>query len=506
MASNLPISSKRPSPLTMSAKQARDEVTAEARRIAAETKEVARTLTPTAMSVTAEAMQAIVDTIERSVDSMCKAETGMTVAEVRYRLDEGIQLLKRYKELGCSAKEAVIAAKAEAAQAEVRPNAAKGTKDEVRAELSSQLREKRAKVKTELTSYLEALGDKVYSAFCLLEARSVVADVRTVCAQLQSAGSAVVREVTENIANVRKFFPSKEKVNETTASSEGLDEAIARVGDDGTAAAMLGELSKSSRNERGTEDLAARPLDKKKLTDTALKVVSLLDSLTPLLMAFYTLSYNYETNKRGLVEDGYVHSENQLAEIADVKGLTETVTAERVEKVVDISNTNVKKELRRKYYDRKLRLDAKAMEEGSGNLGTRDIAGFGDLSIVSGTLQWNPEATQEADMDFMKFLSDQPDVDEQIIPEMVHPYSVGMEYSSMTDTVYLPPSGGPTPETQPSEIFRVDAAVAHWKGRCKFNPNIPLRNVSTSTDGGRLENMQHAGNNERELIEAVLSL
>lgn len=57
-----------------------------------------------------------------------------------------------------------------------------------------------------------------------------------------------------------------------------------------------------------------------------------------------------------------------------------------------------------------------------------------------------------------------------------------------------------------SELGRIYSSIAMSLKVCKYNPDFPLKNLSTPTNGGKVENLRHAGNNKEELVDAIEAL
>ena len=57
-----------------------------------------------------------------------------------------------------------------------------------------------------------------------------------------------------------------------------------------------------------------------------------------------------------------------------------------------------------------------------------------------------------------------------------------------------------------SELGRIYSSIAMSLKVCKYNPDFPLKSLSTPTDGGKVENLRHAGNNKEELVDAIEAL
>ena len=103
--SNLPISTHKVGKLSLSAKEKLNEVKNEARRVKDAIISMAYNMVPSGMEVVRQSMDAIVSSAISLVDAQFKATTGMTIPEAKYKLDEGIQKLNRYKELSSSSQD-----------------------------------------------------------------------------------------------------------------------------------------------------------------------------------------------------------------------------------------------------------------------------------------------------------------------------------------------------------------------------------------------------------------
>lgn len=57
-----------------------------------------------------------------------------------------------------------------------------------------------------------------------------------------------------------------------------------------------------------------------------------------------------------------------------------------------------------------------------------------------------------------------------------------------------------------SELGRIYSSIATSLKVCKYNPDYPLKSLSTPTNGGKVENLRHAGNNKEELVDAIEAL
>lgn len=129
-----------------------------------------------------------------------------------------------------------------------------------------------------------------------------------------------------------------------------------------------------------------------------------------------------------------------------------------------------------------------------------------DTEIKTGNKSWNPENTQEADMEFMKFLMPVEDFDSMDVPEEFTKYDGPFVASPSDDKMYVAPKDSDNDQILFSEIDRVAMAVDEVQDKCKYKPEFPLYSLSTKTNGGIMKNLEFSGDTKKEVIEAVLDI
>lgn len=536
---NLPISTHKVGKSSLSAKEKLNEVKNEARRVKDAIISMAYNMVPSGMEVVRQSMDAIVSSATSLVDAQFKATTGMTIPEAKYKLDEGIQKFNRYKELSSSSQDKSIDNK----------------KNNDKSADKKQKAEKKAKVKKDLIDWLKKQSDTVYNAFLLVMAKELVSDVKTVTAQMMDGGTQLIQENVENLSSLKKFFGGGSKKYKKDSPKEDVNLTIDYTNeDDGTAKAMLSELAKSAKTEEGEEDLAATELSEKAIAPTTGQIFVIIGTLLTLLGLLFTLVNNYNTNKNGIKTDESKHSAETARANAEKLGLTATVPMNPVVNTVDISNTDDKKKKRAEIEERKNNLNADVLGNGNGNNGnsygltsvgdnlsssnkngdsisldnngsqgnsssvsSEDSSnalnmkeGFDrllyDTEIKSGNKSWNPENTQEADMEFMKFLMPVEDLDSMDVPEEFTKYDGPFVASPSDDKMYVAPKDSDNDQILFSEINRVALAVDEVKDKCKYKPEFSLYSLSTKTNGGIIKNLEFSGDTKKEVIEAVLDI
>lgn len=536
---NLPISTHKVGKSSLSAKEKLNEVKNEARRVKDAIISMAYNMVPSGMEVVRQSMDAIVSSATSLVDAQFKATTGMTIPEAKYKLDEGIQKFNRYKELSSSSQDKSIDNK----------------KNNDKSADKKQKAEKKAKVKKDLIDWLKKQSDTVYNAFLLVMAKELVSDVKTVTAQMMDGGAQLIQENVENLSSLKKFFGGGSKKYKKDSPKEDVNLIIDYTNeDDGTAKAMLSELAKSAKTEEGEEDLAATELSEKAIAPTTGQIFAIIGTLLTLLGLLFTLVNNYNTNKNGIKTDESKHSAETARANAEKLGLTATVPMNPVVNTVNISNTDDKKKKRAEIEERKNNLNADALGNGNGNNGnsygltsvgdnlsssnkngdsisldnngsqgnsssvsSEDSSnalnmkeGFDrllyDTEIKSGNKSWNPENTQEADMEFMKFLMPVEDLDSMDIPEEFTKYDGPFVASPSDDKMYVAPKDSDNDQILFSEINRVALAVDEVKDKCKYKPEFSLYSLSTKTNGGIIKNLEFSGYTKKEVMEAVLNI
>lgn len=536
---NLPISTHKVGNSSLSAKEKLNEVKNEARRVKDAIISMAYNMVPSGMEVVRQSMDAIVSSATSLVDAQFKATTGMTMPEAKYKLDEGIQKFNRYKELSSSSQDKSIDNK----------------KNNDKSADKKQKAEKKAKVKKDLIDWLKKQSDTVYNAFLLVMAKELVSDVKTVTAQMMDGGTQLIQENVENLSSLKKFFGGGSKKYKKDSPKEDVNLTIDYTNeDDGTAKAMLSELAKSAKTEEGEEDLAVTELSEKAIAPTTGQIFVIIGTLLTLLGLLFTLVNNYNTNKNGIKTDESKHSAETARANAEKLGLTATVPMNPVVNTVDISNTDDKKKKRAEIEERKNNLNADVLGNGNGNNGnsygltsvgdnlsssnkngdsisldnngsqgnsssvsSEDSSnalnmkeGFDrllyDTEIKSGNKSWNPENTQEADMEFMKFLMPVEDLDSMVIPEEFTKYDGPFVASPSDDKMYVAPKDSDNDQILFSEINRVALAVDEVKDKCKYKPEFSLYSLSTKTNGGIIKNLEFSGDTKKEVIEAVLDI
>ena len=129
-----------------------------------------------------------------------------------------------------------------------------------------------------------------------------------------------------------------------------------------------------------------------------------------------------------------------------------------------------------------------------------------DTEIKSGNKSWNTENTQEADMEFMKFLMPVEDLDSMDVPEEFTKYDGPFVASPSDDKMYVAPKDSDNDQILFSEIDRVAMAVDEVQDNRKYKPEFSLYSLSTKTNGGIMKNLEFSGDTKKEVIEAVLDI
>ena len=560
----------------MSIKEKLNEVKNEARRVKDAIISLAYNMVPSGMEIVRQSIDAIVSSVTDLVDAQFKEVTGMTITEAKYKLDEGIQIFNRYKELSSSAQDKSINNK----------------KNNDKAADKKQRAEKKAKVKKDLIDWLKKQSDAVYNAFLLVMAKELVSDVKTVTAQMMDGGVQLIQENVENLSSLKKFFGGGSKKYKKDSPKEDVNLTIDYTNeDDGTAKAMLSELAKSAKTEEGEDDLAATELSEKAIAPTTGQILNaIIGTLLTLLGLLFTLVNNYNTNKNGIKTDESKHSAETARANAEKLGLTATVPMNPVVNTIDISNTDDKKRKRAEIEGRKNNLNADVLGNGNGNTDSSDSNGnsnmnglspslnsqgmtsatvsgnsngnngnsygsasvggnlsssnkngdstslanngsqsnssstssedssnalnmkegldrlLDDTEIKTGNKSWNPENTQEADMEFMKFLMPVEDLDSMDVPEEFTKYDGPFVASPSDDKMYVAPKDSDNDQILFSEIDRVAMAVDEVQDNRKYKPEFSLYSLSTKTNGGIMKNLEFSGDTKKEVIEAVLDI
>ena len=572
---NLPISTHKVGKSSLSAKEKLNEVKNEARRVKDAIISLAYNMVPSGMEIVRQSIDAIVSSVTDLVDAQFKEVTGMTITEAKYKLDEGIQIFNRYKELSSSSQDKSIDNK----------------KNNDKSADKKQKAEKKAKVKKDLIDWLKKQSDTVYNAFLLVMAKELVSDVKTVTAQMMDGGAQLIQENVENLLSLKKFFGGGSKKYKKDSPKEDVNLTIDYTNeDDGTAKAMLSELAKSAKTEEGEDDLAATELSEKAIAPTTGQIFTIIGTLLTLLGLLFTLVNNYNTNKNGIKTDESKHSAETARANAERLGLTATVPMNPVVNTVDISNTDDKKKKRAEIEERKNNLNADALGNGNGNTNSSNSNGnsnvngltpsldsqgmaiatvsgnsngnngnsYGltsvgdnlsssnkngdsisldnngsqgnsssvssedssnalnmkegfdrllyDTEIKTGNKSWNPENTQEDDMEFMKFLMPVEDLDSMDVPEEFTKYDGPFVASPSDDKMYVAPKDSDNDQILFSEIDRVAMAVDEVQDNRKYKPEFSLYSLSTKTNGGIMKNLEFSGDTKKEVIEAVLDI
>ena len=129
-----------------------------------------------------------------------------------------------------------------------------------------------------------------------------------------------------------------------------------------------------------------------------------------------------------------------------------------------------------------------------------------DTEIKTGNKNWNPENTQEADMEFMKFLMPVEDLDSMDVPEDFTKYDGPFVASPSDDKMYVAPKDSDNDQILFSEIDRVAMTVDEVQDNRKYKPEFSLYSLSTKTNGGIMKNLEFSGDTKKEVIEAVLDI
>ena len=559
---NLPISTHKVGKSSLSAKEKLNEVKNEARRVKDAIISLAYNMVPSGMEVVRQSMDAIVSSATSLVDTQFKATTGMTMSEAKYKLDEGIQKFNRYKELSSSSQDKLIDNKKNNDK-----SADKKQKAEKKAKVKKDLIDWLKKQSdTVYNAFLLVMAKELVSDVKTVTAQMMDGGAQLIQENVENLLS--LKKFFGGGSKKYKKNSPKEDVNLTidyTNEDDGTAKAMlselaksakTEEGEDDLAAMELSEKAIAPTtgqiftiigtlltllgllftlvNNYNTNKNGIKTDESKHSAETARANAERLGltATVPMNPVVNTVDISNTDDKKKKRADalgnGNTNSSNSNGN-SNVNGLTPSLDSQGMTIATVSGNSNGNNgnsygltsvgdnlSSSNKNGD-SISLDNNGSQGNSSSVSSEDSSnalnmkeGFDrllyDTEIKTGNKSWNPENTQEADMEFMKFLMPVEDLDSMDVPEEFTKYDGPFVASLSDDKMYVAPKDSDNDQILFSEIDRVAMAVDEVQDKCKYKPEFPLYSLSTKTNGGIMKNLEFSGDTKKEVIEAVLDI
>ena len=546
----------------MSAKEKLNEVKNEARRVKDAIISLAYNMVPSGMEVVRQSMDAIVSSATSLVDAQFKATTGMTMSEAKYKLDEGIQKFNRYKELSSSSQDKSIDNKKNNDK-----SADKKQKAEKKAKVKKDLIDWLKKQSdTVYNAFLLVMAKELVSDVKTVTAQMMDGGAQLIQENVENLLS--LKKFFGGGSKKYKKNSPKEDVNLTidyTNEDDGTAKAMlselaksakTEEGEDDLAAMELSEKAIAPTtgqiftiigtlltllgllftlvNNYNTNKNGIKTDESKHSAETARANAERLGltATVPMNPVVNTVDISNTDDKKKKRADalgnGNINSSNSNGN-SNVNGLTPSLDSQGMAIATVSGNSNGNNgnsyglasvgdnlSSSNKNGD-SISLDNNGSQGNSSSVSSEDSSnalnmkeGFDrllyDTEIKTGNKSWNPENTQEADMEFMKFLMPVEDLDSMDVPEEFTKYDGPFVASPSDDKMYVAPKDSDNDQILFSEIDRVAMAVDEVQDNRKYKPEFSLYSLSTKTNGGIMKNLEFSGDTKKEVIEAVLDI
>ena len=546
----------------MSIKEKLNEVKNEARRVKDAIISLAYNMVPSGMEVVRQSMDAIVSSATSLVDAQFKATTGMTMSEAKYKLDEGIQKFNRYKELSSSSQDKSIDNKKNNDK-----SADKKQKAEKKAKVKKDLIDWLKKQSdTVYNAFLLVMAKELVSDVKTVTAQMMDGGAQLIQENVENLSS--LKKFFGGGSKKYKKDSPKEDVNLTidyTNEDDGTAKAMlselaksakTEEGEDDLAATELSEKAIAPTtgqiftiigtlltllgllftlvNNYNTNKNGIKTDESKHSAETARVNAERLGltATVPMNPVVNTVDISNTDDKKKKRADalgnGNTNSSNSNGN-SNVNGLTPSLDSQGMTIATVSGNSNGNNgnsygltsvgdnlSSSNKNGD-SISLDNNGSQGNSSSVSSEDSSnalnmkeGFDrllyDTEIKTGNKSWNPENTQEADMEFMKFLMPVEDLDSMDVPEEFTKYDGPFVASPSDDKMYVAPKDSDNDQILFSEIDRVAMAVDEVQDNRKYKPEFSLYSLSTKTNGGIMKNLEFSGDTKKEVIEAVLDI
>ena len=561
---NLPISTHKVGKSSLSAKEKLNEVKNEARRVKDAIISLAYNMVPSGMEVVRQSMDAIVSSATSLVDAQFKATTGMTMSEAKYKLDEGIQKFNRYKELSSSSQDKLIDNKKNNDK-----SADKKQKAEKKAKVKKDLIDWLKKQSdTVYNAFLLVMAKELVSDVKTVTAQMMDGGAQLIQENVENLSS--LKKFFGGGSKKYKKDSPKEDVNLTidytneddgtakTMLSELAKSAKTEEGEEDLAATELSEKAIAPTtgqifaiigtlltllgllftlvNNYNTNKNGIKTDESKHSAETARANAERLGltATVPMNPVVNTVDISNTDDKKKKRADalgngnGNTNSSNSNGN-SNVNGLTPSLDSQGMASATVSGNSNGNNGnpygsasigdnlLSSNKNGDSISLDNNGSQGNSSSVSSEDSSnalnmkeGFDrllyDTEIKTGNKSWNPENTQEADMEFMKFLMPVEDLDSMDVPEEFTKYDGPFVASPSDDKMYVAPKDSDNDQILFSEIDRVAMAVDEVQDNRKYKPEFSLYSLSTKTNGGIMKNLEFSGDTKKEVIEAVLDI
>ena len=546
----------------MSAKEKLNEVKNEARRVKDAIISLAYNMVPSGMEVVRQSMDAIVSSATSLVDAQFKATTGMTMSEAKYKLDEGIQKFNRYKELSSSSQDKSIDNKKNNDKAADKKQKAE-KKAKVKKDLIDWLKKQSDTV---YNAFLLVMAKELVSDVKTVTAQMMDGGAQLIQENVENLSS--LKKFFGGGSKKYKKDSPKEDVNLTidyTNEDDGTAKAMlselaksakTEEGEDDLAATELSEKAIAPTtgqiftiigtlltllgllftlvNNYNTNKNGIKTDESKHSAETARVNAERLGltATVPMNPVVNTVDISNTDDKKKKRADalgnGNTNSSNSNGN-SNVNGLTSSLDSQGMTIATVSGNSNGNNgnsygltsvgdnlSSSNKNGD-SISLDNNGSQGNSSSVSSEDSSnalnmkeGFDrllyDTEIKTGNKSWNPENTQEADMEFMKFLMPVEDLDSMDVPEEFTKYDGPFVASPSDDKMYVAPKDSDNDQILFSEIDRVAMAVDEVQDNRKYKPEFSLYSLSTKTNGGIMKNLEFSGDTKKEVIEAVLDI
>jgi len=414
----------------------------EAQAIANEIKVQGMALESEAIDTAKDELNGLLDEGKKLIEKKIKEETGYTPQEIKYKTVQAYE----------QAKGAIDTQKEKIAERKKKKEEKKRKQAEREGKEYEEPRDTSMKVKKKMSidDIVKKMPDEMYNAFFMSEILEVVDKTKTIVAQTRDIGSKAVDEALDQVKYIKDHFKKskkeKEEKKEENSKTIATDSKYEKESD--TPSYMTSEDSE---------------------VDTAALNSALLSELA-----------KTKSSTRGEEDEKPDKSTTETADSAlDMLDAIEPVLLS-LKELFDNWKTN--------------------METLRDDSGARDA----DL-LAQNALRDSFGESVPAEVFFKSVTrgidglyddEDDGSEDEEELPEYENiPYSL---VSTDSSVAYV----SDEPNTF-SELDRIDILLTIAQKDCKLDEDFPLYSESTREDGGKVRNLEHAGNNKKELVDAI---
>lgn len=436
---------------TLTAKSLKKRAQTEAKKLIDNARAQAMFLEADAIESVKGKLENVVEEIKEKIDKEVKAQTGCTIQEIRY---QSIQVFKAAKDSFKDGKEKVNEWKNKREEKKRKKAEKNGEEYEAPKDTSMQV-----KKPSDLNELVKKMPDSLYNAFFLAEIFDLVEQAETIVAQTTALGKEAIDEISNQIKFIQDNFKKGDKLDseDKKSDTESVKSSI--------------DLDTDSYSNDTPSGGYMASSEKKEVDVTKLNV-SLLAELGKSKASTSGKDYDFSDKKK---------------------------TSEIANKAIDFLNTVLPLLVLFQHLIINYNTNKESLRNGS-------------ASRLSDILKHNNEGKKRQEipakevfdqvLDRIPGLRDDYDEDQEIDDGSVYFYdNPTIEATGDSPVAYI----ADEPELY-SELDRLRCSLSLAIKNCKYNPEYELYSESTKTNGGKVVNLRHAGNNKDELVDAIEAL